>query len=220
MNGNITRLTALALILFATLSTASAKRLLLPPPEDYKGVEVNGIKLVVGQVYIPEFADTVRLKDYGFRAFEAMGSSSYYKKVKAVWRLDTDLKALPDWIVGLTYEKARSVQEIERAYKDSEDAAAPERMAGFVNYGYYFNNSGYYSSTTINYYSPGLSRGNTTGAPYCSWENDFNPEAYRYRTTTRTNLGPTTIGSYPDNKFLKRKCDCHGTCIHRGRSFR
>jgi len=209
MKHHITRLATIILILMAGVQVAQAgKRLLLPPPEDYKGVEVNGVKLVVGQVYVPTFADTVKLKEYGFRGFEAMGSSSNYKKVKAVWRLDTDLKALPDWVIGLTYEKARSVAEIERAYQNSEGNDSPERVAGFTNYGYYFNNSGYYNNTTNNYYggrgyysdgSPG------TWAPYWAWPHDYNPDAYRYRTTSRTNLRPTEIGSYPGNPYLRRK---------------
>ncbi len=214
----ITRLATIVLILAASMQVAQAKRVLLPPPDGYKGVEVNGIKLVVGQVYVPEFADTTRLKAFGFRAFEAMGSTHNYKKVKAVWPLDTDLHALPEWIIGLTYEKARNVEEIQRAYTNSP---GDPQLGGFnvENYGSFFYNSGYYNSTTNNYYSPSGSY----NPGWCSWENDYSPEAYRYRTTTRTNLKPTEIGSYPDNKFLKRKCSCGvwGCTRHSGgRSFR
>lgn len=217
MSRDIARLTALVLILIATFSTVHARRVLLRPPDGYKGVEINGVKYVVGQVYVPQFADTTALKSFGFRGFEATGSTVYYKKVTAIWPLDTDIDSLPDFIVGLNYEKVHSEAEMKRVYAQPEGELQTRGGSIFSNYGTYYNGP---VSTTYNYGYPGLSSSNNTGAPYCSWENDYNPDAYRYRTTTRTNLKPTTIGSYPDNKFLKRKCDCRGYCTHRGRSSR
>lgn len=218
MNRDIARLTALALILIATFSTVHARRVLLRPPDGYKGVEINGTKFVVGQVYVPQFKDTTELKPYGFRNFEATGSTVYYKKVTAIWPLDTDINSLPDFIVGLNYEKVANEAEMKRVYATSNQELQTRGASIFSNYGTYYNGP---VSTTNNYnYGSGYYGGNKSGAPYCSWENDYNPDAYRYRTTTRTNLQPTIIGSYPDNKFLKRKCDCRGYCTHRGRSFR
>lgn len=123
MKTRIGRLIALIIMICAAASVVQARRVLLPPPDGYKGVEIKGTKYVVGQVYIPQFADTTKLKDYGFFGFEALGSTPSYKKVKAVWPLFTDLETLPEWISGLTYEKAKSVQEIEQAYSNKPKPA-------------------------------------------------------------------------------------------------
>ncbi|MBL0062382.1 MAG: hypothetical protein IPP40_13080 [bacterium] len=222
MTGNITRLTALALILFATLSTASAKRLLLPPPDGYKGVEIHGTKYVVGQVYVPEFADTTQLIQYGFRGFEAIGSTSTYKKVKAIWPLNVDLKGLPDWVVGLTYEKARSVEEMEQAYSSTKQPQNIDRLETLYNiYGDQFNNYGGLMYIAPRYAAPGdpnyrlnnygsssgggSSRGSyRAGCPPTS----YNEYGYRYRTNTPTLLTPSTIGSTPRNHFVRPNYRC------------
>ncbi|NUO19534.1 hypothetical protein HUU59_08820 [bacterium] len=208
MNGNIARLTALALILLTAISAAYAKRLLLPPPEGYKGVEINGVRFVVGQVYIPEYADTVKLKEYGFRAFEPMGSSHTYRKVKAIWPLDLNLKALPEWISGLTYEKAKSVEEMQQAYKTGPDEQKFESVGTLFNiYGNQYNNYGGWMVIQEPYKSPGDPnyrlnnygfyndgrRGNQT----------FNDWGIRYHTKSPTLLTPTNIGVYSAPRYYR-----------------
>lgn len=214
MNGNIARLTALALILFATLSTASAKRLLLPPPDGYKGVEINGTKFVVGQVYVPQFADTNELKQFGFRGFEAVGSTSAYKKIKAIWPLDTELKNLPDWIVGLTYEKARSIEEMQQAY--SIDKPQPQRFDNvetlFNVYGDQYNNYGGNMFITPRYSAPGdpnyrlNNYGHDNSSRHYRSNSTMNDYGVRYYTRTPTLLTPTNIGVYSGHRYNRYGC--------------
>lgn len=202
MNGSIARLTALALMLFATLSTAHAKRLLLPPPDGYKGVEINGIKFVVGQVYVPQYSDTNELKQFGFRGFEAIGSTSNYKKVKAVWPLNTELKELPDWIVGLTYEKARSVEEMEKAYAVKDPGNQKIESVGtlFNIYGNQYNNYGGWMVINEPHRSPGDPNYRLNNYGFYNdgrrSNHTFNDWGIRYRTKSPTNLTPTNLGVY------------------------
>jgi hypothetical protein len=223
MKTRIGRLTALIILICAAVSVVQARRVLLPPPDGYKGVEIKGTKYVVGQVYIPQFADTTSLKEFGFFGFEALGSTPNYKKVKAIWPLFTDLQTLPEWISGLTYEKAKSVQEIEHAYSNrpKPDENMPEcyyDVNGNLIYNYGYMNVappssvyGDHNYRLRNYGAQGYRSYNGcdgssgTWAPYWTWPHDYNPEAYRYRTTTRSKLSPTEIGAYPTNKALKRK---------------
>lgn len=208
MHRNIARLTALCLILLALISTAEAKRSLLRPPDGYKGVEINGVKYVLGQVYVAQFADTTALKPYGFRGFETMGSSVYYKKVKAIWPLALDYDTLPDLVVGLNYEKVKSEDDMKRAYAQNE---GDMNLRGYPTFGTYYNGPVSYNNGTQYYGSPysggSCYRDGRPGsyAPYWAWPHDYNPDAYYYRTTTRTNLKPTTIGAYPSNPSLIRK---------------
>ncbi|MBK6764849.1 MAG: hypothetical protein IPG71_00685 [bacterium] len=206
MHRNIVHLAALFLILLAISSAAHARRALLRPPDRYKGIEINGVKYVVGQVYVAQFTDTSALKPFGFRGFETMGSTVYYKRVKAIWPLDTDYDALPDLVVGLNYEKVANPDDAKQLYMRGGEE---QLRAGpyFTNYGTYYNGpvtyKGAYGSTCgSRYYNDGRPG---SYAPYWAWPHDYNPEAYRYHTTTRTNLKPTIIGSYPTNKFLQRK---------------
>lgn len=203
MSRDIARLTALVLILIATFSTVhAAKRVLLPPPDGYKGVEINGVKYVVGQVYVPQFADTTALKEYGFRSFDAVGSTVYYKKVKAVWPLDTDLRALPDIIVGLTYEKARSVEEMERAYATDAPRRLQREELGiqYNNYNYGWMNNGTYNDNRSYQYGYGHAR---DCYPSPTSRFNYNEYGYRYNTLSPTLLTPSTIASYPRNKFTR-----------------
>lgn len=90
--------------LCATVS-ADSNRVLLRPPENYAGIEIGGVPHVMGQVYLPQLADTTLLKPFGFRDFQFVGSTSRYKKLKAWWPLDTDVTQLPETVLGLSYEK-------------------------------------------------------------------------------------------------------------------
>lgn len=210
MKNNIRSLTTLLIILFATLSIANAaKRLLLPPPDGYKGVEISGTKYVVGQVYVPQFADTNELKQFGFRGFDAVGSTVYYKKVKAIWPLDTDLKTLPDLIVGLTYEKARNVNEMEQAYSSDAPKYNSCETIGvqYMNYNY---GTMYNGNVTYNNYGGG-------GGAYCRSRSsyncvtplsNYNDYGYRYKTNSPTLLTPSRIGSTPKNRFVRYNSYC------------
>lgn len=202
MKTRIGRLTALILMMGAALTVAHAKRLLLPPPDGYKGVEINGTKYVVGQVYVPQFSDTNKLKDYGFRGFEAIGSTSRYRKVKAVWPLDTDLDALPEWITGLSYEKAKSVEDMQRAYAVDKNIPQNVESIGTLMtiYGDQYNNYGGRMYITERYQPPG---GPNYRLDNYGFYNDgsrssrsFNDCGAYYRTRTPTKLTPTTIGVY------------------------
>jgi len=211
MNGNIARLTALALILFATLSTASAKRLLLPPPDGYKGVEIHGTKFVVGQVYVPEFADTTKLLQYGFRGFEAIGSTSNYKKVKAIWPLNVDLKGLPDWVVGLTYEKAKSIEEMEQAYSSTKQPQNIDRLETLYNvYGDQYNNYGGLMYIAPRYSAPGDPNYRLNNYGFYNngrqTNRTMNDYGARYYTRTPTLLTPTNIGVYSGHHYYRYGC--------------
>ncbi|MCB1060722.1 MAG: hypothetical protein KDB65_10845 [Calditrichaeota bacterium] len=97
---------------------AQTTRVLLRPPDGYRGFELDGERYVVGQIHLDQYSDTTKLKQFGFREFEVVGSDAWHKKVKAVWPLHTDVDALPESVAGLSYEKARSVEQASRAYEN------------------------------------------------------------------------------------------------------
>ncbi len=206
----IVSLTALLIMIGAAFSSAYAKRLLLPPPDGYKGVEINGTKYVVGQVYVPQFSDTTKLKDYGFRAFEAIGSTSRYRKVKAIWPLDTDLHALPEWITGLSYEKAKSVEEMQRAYAVDKNMPQNVESIGTLMtiYGDQYNNyGGLMSVSGGRYYQPGDPNYRLDNYGFYNdgrrSNRSFNDCGVYYRTRTPTKLTPTTIGAYGSHRTTR-----------------
>lgn len=212
MKRDIARLTALALILIATFSTASAKRLLLSPPDGYKGVEINGIKYVVGQVYLPLFTDTTELKQYGFRGFEAIGSTSAYKKVKAIWPLDTELSTLPELIIGLTYEKAKNVEEMQKAYATTDPLKVESIGQMYTVYGDQISNYGGFVYVAPRYTPAGdpnyrldnyglIGIGSSGGSRSVCPPNGYYDYGHRYRTHSATNLHPTRIGSMRPSRF-------------------
>lgn len=211
MKTRIGRLTALIILICAAVTVVQARRVLLPPPDGYKGVEINGIKFVVGQVYIPQFADTVKLKDFGFRGFEALGSTHTYKKVKAIWPLDTDLHALPEWISGLSYEKARSVQEMRDAYSvKKESNTSIESVETLITiYGDQYNNYGGIMSVNQGHYkAPGDPNYRLNNYGFYNDGNprplSFNDRGARYYTRSPTLLTPTEIGSYHPHRYPRR----------------
>jgi hypothetical protein len=114
------KLLPFSLILVLLLQTAAvmaqSKRSLLKPPAGYRGFAVDGERYVVGEIYLKQFSDTTGLKELGFRDFEGIGSNAWHKKVKAIWPLDTDVDALPEFVEGLNYEKARNAVQAAEAY--------------------------------------------------------------------------------------------------------
>lgn len=116
MHRHIGSLVAILLLVVCTSAFAQAKRKLLPPPEGYYGIDVNGQRYFVGQLHLAHFSDTTDLKQYGFRDFEAVGSDAWHKKVKAIWPVVTDLEVLPDNLKGLSYEKVHNAAQAAQAY--------------------------------------------------------------------------------------------------------
>jgi hypothetical protein len=105
MNRYFSLLLIAALVCVSGQCLADSNRVLLRPPDNYKGIDIGGVPYVTGQVYLPQLEDTVLLKPYGFRSFVQAGSAARYKKIKAWWPLNTDVDDLPDEVIGLTYEK-------------------------------------------------------------------------------------------------------------------
>ncbi len=103
----------LAVLVIATIAIADSNRVLLRPPDHYKGIDIGGVPFVMGEVYLPQVADTALLTSFGFRDFKFAGSSSRYKKIKAWWPLQTEVNDLPGEVIGLTYEK---ITEKDLAY--------------------------------------------------------------------------------------------------------
>ncbi|MBU0692171.1 hypothetical protein KKH18_10230 [bacterium] len=101
------RLLISLLLIIGICATASAdsNRVLLRPPDNYDGINIGGVPFVMGQVYLPQLADTALLTPFGFRDFQFAGSTSRYKKIKAWWPLNTDVAELPEQVLGLSYEK-------------------------------------------------------------------------------------------------------------------
>ncbi|RQV97914.1 hypothetical protein EH220_04130 [bacterium] len=101
------RLLIILLLIIGICATASAdsNRVLLRPPDNYDGINIGGVPFVMGQVYLPQLADTALLTPFGFRDFQFAGSTSRYKKIKAWWPLNTDVAELPEQVLGLSYEK-------------------------------------------------------------------------------------------------------------------
>jgi hypothetical protein len=108
MNRYLSLLLIAALVCASGQCLADSNRVLLRPPDNYKGIDIGGVPFVSGQVYLPQLADTALLKPFGFRNFVQAGSSVRYKKIKAWWPLNTEVKDLPEAVIGLTYEKLSS----------------------------------------------------------------------------------------------------------------
>ncbi len=141
-----------------------------------------------------------------------MGSSHTYRKVKAVWPLDLDLNALPEWISGLTYEKAHSIEEMQQAYTSgNEKKINAESIGTLYNiYGNQYNNYGGWMNVSEHYRAPGdpnyrLNNYGWTNTSQRSSISHYNYNEYglRYNTPSPTLLTPTTIESMGRNRYLR-----------------
>lgn len=203
--GHAVRL-ALILILFAIAADASAKRSLLPPPDGYRGIEIDGVVYAVGMIYLDNFADTTSLKEFGFCAFEAVGRNAWHRQVKAIWPLDTDTRELPETVAGLTYEKVNSLSEFDLAYSFDKTYTPSNRngvRGGFSRsyYSSYGGSSRYFSSS----YRGGRSGGSNSALMFGSNE---------YNTASPSNLRMTPTAEMSRNNRLgpKRTRCANGAC--------
>ena len=75
------------------------------PPPDAKVVKVNGKEYIAGEVYLPEHADTLSLKQIGCRDLEFCGRSVGTVKYHALWPVELAQTELPRQISGVDYDR-------------------------------------------------------------------------------------------------------------------
>lgn len=192
---------ALILMILAIVANAGTKRSLLPPPDGYRGIEINGERYAVGMIYLDNFADTTALKEFGFRAFEAIGRNAWHRQVKAIWPLYTDTRELPETVAGLTYEKINSLSDYAQTYA-SDMIYTPDLRNGV---------SGGFSRTYYYSYHGGNCRNSSN-----SWRGSSRPVFGRseYNTASPSNLRMTPMAEMSRNNRLgpKRTRCANGSC--------
>ena len=95
---------------------------LLPAPPNCASVKIGRTEYIKGEVYISGHEDTVMLKCFGFRNLQFVGRSLRSVKYFALWPRDLDVRALPDQVSGLNYDRPAD----EMAVANLEKSAAPE----------------------------------------------------------------------------------------------
>ncbi len=128
---------------------------LLPAPPNCSTARIGKTEYVKGEVYISGHQDTVMLKEFGFRNLEFVGRSFRAVKYFALWPVDLDVKALPEEVTGLNYDRPPDemvLAKMEKAEADPQVRAflkeIPEAWSCWPNVsdirGSGVNNGGWY----------------------------------------------------------------------------
>ena len=117
-------LTTSLLLLIGILCSAlhaNAGDNLLPAPPNCATAKIGKAVYVKGEVYISCHQDTISLKEFGFRNFQFVGRAFRSVKYFALWPVDIDVKALPEAVTGLNYDRPPDEMVLENLSKSVQD---------------------------------------------------------------------------------------------------
>jgi hypothetical protein len=102
-----------------TFTTASLCIAMPQPPDDAVTDHQGKTTYYSGTVYLTSHADTVKLKDLGFRDFAFEGRAFNSLKYKSRWPQSALNLPMPDYLTGIDYDVASNVEHVS-------DEVAPE----------------------------------------------------------------------------------------------
>ena len=111
------------LYIFLNISAVNAGDNLLPAPPNCATAKIGNTVYVKGEIYISSHQDTLALKEFGFRNFFFVGRAFRSVKYFALWPVDTDVKALPETVTGLNYDRPPDemvLENLDKSVKDPE----------------------------------------------------------------------------------------------------
>ncbi len=113
---------------------------LLPAPPNCATAKIRGVEYVKGEVYMSCHQDTAVLKEFGFRNFYFVGRAFRSVKYFALWPKSLDVRALPETVTGLNYDRPPDemvVANLEKTVTDPEVQVflniVPEKWSAWPN---------------------------------------------------------------------------------------